>query len=441
MSTTIFTIEPYCDDLGPEKVVHIYEPQSGLRAIVAVDNTACGPAIGGVRMAADVSAEEVFRLARAMTLKNAAAALPHGGGKSGILADPHTADRPRLVRAFARTSRNLTDYIPGPDMGTDEACMAWLFDEIGRAVGLPRVLGGIPLDEIGATGYGLAHCAEAAARFCDLRLKGAAVAIEGFGNVGKHAARFLAELGTTLVAVSDSRGAVYDPEGLDIAHLAACKRESGTVAAYPRGRKLPVAELLTMPCDILVPAARPDYIHGGNAGAIRAKLLLQGANIPATAEAEAMLHWRGVLVVPDFIANAGGVICAAVEYQGGTEATAFEQIAQKIQHNTEAVLTRSRREGIEPRRARFGPRTGAGGDGVPPEELRGASWGRRRYFRSQSSSATTLWPCCARCAASAALRRNVPSFMAPGRSRGSSTSTSARWRSPRGACTLPTLLG
>jgi glutamate dehydrogenase/leucine dehydrogenase len=351
MSAPTFAIESYCDDLGPEKVVHVYEPQSGLRAIVVVDNTACGSAIGGVRLAADVSVDEVFRLARAMTLKNAAAGLPHGGGKAGIVADPYVADKPRLVRAFARAIREIADYVPGPDMGTDEKCMAWVFDEIGRAVGLPAVLGGIPLDEIGATGYGLARCAEVAARFCDLRLKGATVAIEGFGNVGKHAARFLADLGTILVAASDSRGAVYDPEGIDVARLTTVKQESGTVTAYPRGRKLPVVELLTVPCDILVPAARPDCIHGENAEAIRAKLILQGANIPATAEAEAVLHRRGVLVVPDFIANAGGVICASVEYHGGTEAAAFEQIAQKIHYNTEAVLSRSHRDGSEPRRA------------------------------------------------------------------------------------------
>ncbi len=367
MSAPTFAIEPYCDDLGPEKVVHVYEPQSGLRAIVVVDNTACGPAIGGVRLAADVSVEEVFRLARAMTLKNAAAGLPHGGGKAGIVADPHAGDKPRLVRAFARAIREIADYIPGPDMGTDEACMAWLFDEIGRAVGLPRVLGGIPLDEIGATGYGLARCAEAAARFCDLPLKGATVAIEGFGNVGRHAAHFLGKLGTTLVAASDSRGAVYDPEGIDVARLTAVKQESGTVTAYPRGRKLPVAELLTVPCDILIPAARPDCIHAGNAEAIRARLILQGANIPATADAEAVLHRRGVLVVPDFIANAGGVICAAAEYHGGTEAAAFEQIGQRVKHNTEAVLSRSHRDGIEPRRSRIGRRAGADCDGFPPK--------------------------------------------------------------------------
>lgn len=351
MSAPTFTIEPYCDDLGPEKVLHVYQPQAGLRAIVVVDNTACGPAIGGVRMAADVSVDEVFRLARAMTLKNAAAGLPHGGGKAGIVAEPHAADKPRLVRAFARAIREIADYIPGPDMGTDEACMAWLSDEIGRAVGLPRVLGGIPLDEVGATGFGLARCAEVAAPFCDLKLKGARLVIEGFGNVGRPAARFLEELGVRLVAASDSKGAVYNADGLDVSQLSAAKSKGGSVAAYERGTKVPPAELFKVPCDILIPAARPDCIHAANVAAIQARLILQGANIPATAEAEAILHRRGVVVVPDFIANAGGVICASVEYHGGTEAAAFEQIAQKIKHNTEAVLSRSRRDGMEPRRA------------------------------------------------------------------------------------------
>ena len=351
MSKPNFVIERFCDDLGPEKAVHVYEPRSGMRGMVVVDNTACGPAIGGVRMAGDVSLEEVFRLARAMTLKNAAAGLPHGGGKSGIVADPKTADKPRLLRTFARAIREIVDYIPGPDMGTDESCMAWVDDEIGRAVGLPRVLGGIPLDEIGATGFGLARCAEVAASLCGLELKGATVAIEGFGNVGRPAARFLEDLGAKLVAASDSRGAIFDPAGIDSTRLAAVKKKAGSVAAYEGGQKLPIAELLTLPCDILVPAARPDCIHAGNAAAIKARLILQGANIPATPEAETILHQRGVVVVPDFIANAGGVICAAVEYQGGSEAAAFEQIAQKVGSNTEAVLRRSRQEGIEPRHA------------------------------------------------------------------------------------------
>lgn len=340
-----------CDELGPAKVVHLHDPRSGLRAIVVVDNTACGPAIGGVRMAADVSLDEVCRLARAMTLKNAAAGLPHGGGKSGIVADPRRADKQRLVRAFARAIRHLVDYIPGPDMGTDETCMAWVFDEIGRAVGLPRVLGGIPLDEMGATGYGLAQCAEVAVAFCDLELPGATLAIEGFGNVGRPTAAFLEERGVRLVAASDSHGAIYLPEGIPVAELAEVKQRTGTVTGYPHGQKVPTAALLTLPCDILVPAARPDTIHAGNAREIQARLILQGANIPATREAETILYERGVLVVPDFIANAGGVICASVEYHGGHEAGAFEQIAPKIRANTEAVLTRSRQEKIAPRAA------------------------------------------------------------------------------------------
>jgi len=154
MPTTVFEIERFCDDVEPEKVIHIYDCEAGLRAMVVVDNTACGPAIGGVRMAPDVSLEEVYRLARAMTFKNVAAGLPHGGGKAGIMADPATADKARLIRAFARAIRTNAEYIPGPDMGTDESCMAWIHQEIGRSVGLPRVLGGIPLDEIGATGFG-----------------------------------------------------------------------------------------------------------------------------------------------------------------------------------------------------------------------------------------------------------------------------------------------
>ncbi|MEO6203331.1 MAG: Glu/Leu/Phe/Val dehydrogenase dimerization domain-containing protein [Nitrospirales bacterium] len=152
MSEPCLTFEEYCDDLGPAKIVHLYDPTCGLRGMVVIDNVACGPSIGGVRMASNVSTPELFRLARAMTLKNAAAGLPHGGGKAGIVADPRTPGKARLIRAFARAIRDLVEYIPGPDMGTDETCMAWMYDEIKRAVGLPRVLGGIPLDQIGATG-------------------------------------------------------------------------------------------------------------------------------------------------------------------------------------------------------------------------------------------------------------------------------------------------
>lgn len=351
MSTSTFLTSDFCDDLGPAKVVHIHDPNCGLKAIVVIDNIACGPSIGGVRMAADVSTSEVFRLARAMTMKNAAAGLAHGGGKSGILADSRCDNKAELVCAFARAIRDLTEYIPGPDMGTDESCMARIQNEIGRAVGLPRVLGGIPLDEIGATGYGIAQCAEVCCEFCDLDINGARVAIEGFGNVGRHAARFLAERGARLVAASDSQGAVYNPDGIDVSALTAAKCRSGSVVASVDSEQVSHAALFTLPCDILIPAARPDCIHADNAQQIQAKLILQGANIPATPDAERILFQRGVMNVPDFIANAGGVICAAVEYHDGTEPQAFETIAAKIRRNTREVLDRSRAESILPRQA------------------------------------------------------------------------------------------
>ena len=136
----------FADELGPARVVHICRPALGLKAIVTIDNTACGPAVGGVRMAPDVSLEECLRLARAMTWKNAAGGLPHGGGKSVIFADPKSsaAQKEALIRAFAQSIADLKDYIPGPDMGTDETCMAWVKDETGRAVGIPSALGGTP---------------------------------------------------------------------------------------------------------------------------------------------------------------------------------------------------------------------------------------------------------------------------------------------------------
>jgi glutamate dehydrogenase (NAD(P)+) len=204
------------------------------------------------------------------------------------------------------------------------------------------------------TAYGLACCAEVAAPFAGLELQGATLSVQGFGNVGRPAARFLAERGVKLVAASDSRGAVHDPEGIDVEALCAVKRKEGSVVAYKRGWKLPAPELLTVPCDILVPAARPDALHAGNAGAVRARLVVSGANIPATPEAEEALHRRGVLLVPDFIANAGGVICAATELHGGTEAAAFERIAQKVRENTQLVLQRARAAGVPPRQAALG---------------------------------------------------------------------------------------
>jgi glutamate dehydrogenase/leucine dehydrogenase len=324
-----------------------------VEAIVVVDNVAAGPAIGGVRMAPDVTVQEVARLARAMTLKNAAARLPHGGGKAGIIADPlmSQSDKEAAVRWFARSIRGLDRYIPGPDMGTDETCMAWVHDEIGRCVGLPSVLGGIPLDELGATGFGVVVAAEAVEAAGLIELDGARVAIQGFGAVGRHAARFLAERGAVVVSVSDRAGSVTNPDGLDVAELLAWQSSGKTVGLFSSGeRGMPDAPLWA-DCDIVVPAARGDVITAATVGLVRARLVLEGANIPITPEAEAMLHERGVLCIPDWIANAGGVICGSVEYRGGTRAEAFSLIEDTIRENTTAIVERSVKESIQPRRA------------------------------------------------------------------------------------------
>jgi glutamate dehydrogenase (NAD(P)+) len=343
----------FADELGPAKIIHVTEPRIGLRGTLVVDNVATGPSIGGLRMAPDVSTEECFRLARAMTLKNAAAGLPHGGGKSVLYGDPRMPreDKERLVRAMACALADCRDYIFGPDMGTDETCMAWVKAEIGRAVGLPRELGGIPLDEIGATGWGLRHAVEVAVRFCDFELAGARFAVQGFGAVGIHAARFLVEQGAVLVAASDSRGAIQNPQGLDVEALVELKRSGKGVGDHPGGEKLEGDALIGVPCEIWIPAARPDVIREDNAERLAARLVVAGANIPSTPGAERMLHERGVLCVPDFIANAGGVICAAMEYHGATQSAAFDAIAERIRANTEAVLEESRRRGVLPRQA------------------------------------------------------------------------------------------
>ncbi len=341
------------DGFGPKRVVHVHQPDLGLRGILVVDNVAAGPSIGGLRMAQDVTLNECFRLARAMTLKNAAAGLPHGGGKSVLQADP-TLPREKkepLIRAFACALGDIADYIFGPDMGTDETCMAWVKDEIGRAVGLPRELGGIPLDQLGATGFGVAHAVEAALPHVDFQMAGARVVIQGFGAVGMHAARFLAEKGAILVAASDSRGATRNDAGLDVAGLTEAKRRGEQVRSFAGGTAMERDAIVGVPCDIWIPAARPDVIDMNNVDQLDTRLVVQGANIAVTAAAEARLHERGILSLPDFIANAGGVICGAMEYAGTGQKAAFDAIEERIVQNVRSMLRRVRNDQLLPRQA------------------------------------------------------------------------------------------
>ncbi len=339
------------DELGPLKVLHLHSAKAGLNATVVIDNIALGPAIGGVRISSTVTETEVARLARTMTLKNALAGLSHGGGKAGIIADPKSADREHLIRTFARMIRDLHEFIPGPDMGTNEVSMAWVQDEIGRAVGLPEEIGGIPLDKLGATGFGIAECAEVTCPYCGIALQGARVAIQGYGSVGRAAAKFLSEKGAVIVAVSDSKGTAYLPQGLAVSSLDAAKSASGSVTGYSGASVRKADEIFGLDCDILIPAATPDVIHSRNVGKIRARIVLQGANIPATPDAEEQLHARGILSVPDIIVNAGGVIMAAMEFEKRTQKEAFAAIADRIRSNTKLVLETALNGKMMPRQA------------------------------------------------------------------------------------------
>ena len=336
------------DDLGPFKVIHVHEPGIGLKGVLVVDNVARGPSVGGVRMAVDVTTEECARLARAMTFKNAAADLAHGGGKAVLVGDPKMpkAQKETLIRGFCRALEEVEQYIFAPDMGTDEECMAWVKDEIGRVVALPREVGGIPLDEIGATGFGLSHAIDVAAEFCDLEIKGARFVVQGFGAVGKHATRFLSAAGAIPVAVSDSAGTIYNADGLDVDHLIALKSAGKSVTEYEGGERRDGDAIIDIECDIWIPAARPDVIHEGNVDRLNTRMFVQGANIPITYAAEKKLQQRGILNIPDFIANAGGVICAATEYQGGGETAAFAAIEEKLRRNTREVLETAQREQV-----------------------------------------------------------------------------------------------
>ena len=343
----------FSDQLGPFKIIHVQEPSVNLKATLVVDNIAKGPSIGGIRMAEDVSTEECVRLARAMTLKNAAAGLPHGGGKMVVYGNPKMPkdEKEKIIRALANALRNEDTYIFAPDMGTDEECMAWARDEIGRVVGLPSEIGGIPLDEIGATGWGLSHSVDVALKYCDFKLQGARFVVQGFGAVGKHVSRFLADNGAVLVAVADSGGAIHNPNGLDVAALLALKQQDKSVTDYADAKKMGRDDVIDVESDIWIPAARPDVVNEDNVHRLNTKLVVEGANIPLTHGAEKILHDKGILCIPDFIANAGGVICAAMEYQGASQAAALQSIEEKLRRNTEQVLETVKQKHVLPREA------------------------------------------------------------------------------------------
>jgi len=346
----------FADEFGPEKIIEVHDAASGLKGITVIDNTALGPGKGGIRMTPSVDVEEVFRLARTMTWKNSIAGLPFGGAKSGIIFDPkaHPEKKKQLMIAFGRALKNIAPkmYIAAPDVNTGEEEMRWLVEGNGSlksTTGKPKDLGGLP-HELGSTGFGVAHAAVVAVRHKKLDLSEVKFAIEGFGNVGSFAAKFLTEWGAHLVAASDSKGCIYNPSGIDFVKLSEVKKKTGSVINYS-GEKLPNEKIFELPVDVLIPAALPDVITPNNVDKINAKIVVCGGNIVMKEQEEEKLHERGILVVPDFVANAGGVISSYAEYRGYDEKKMFALIEKKIKKNTRLVLKDAKNKGWSPRNA------------------------------------------------------------------------------------------
>jgi glutamate dehydrogenase (NAD(P)+) len=355
------------DEWGPEYVVQVSKPEIDLVGFLVIDNTTLGPGKGGIRMTPNVTEEEVRRLARAMTWKNALAGIPFGGAKAGIrFSGTSVKEKKRAVQEFAKAISLFmpAKYIAGPDVNTGEQEMQWFVEATGNwrtATGKPAklcmlVFGkggtkqqcGIP-HEFGSTGFGVAHSTQVAAELLKLDMKGARVSIHGFGNVGTFAAQYLQEMGASIVAVADKDGTVYQKEGLDVKKLIQLSSARKPVAEYGKQYAIRPEDFWGVSVDILIPASVTDVINEKNKDQIKTKLIVEGGNIPMQEDIEKELWKRGVTIVPDFVANAGGVISSYAEYRGYNPKKMFDTVQKKIVASTTLVLKESLKKGLYPR--------------------------------------------------------------------------------------------
>ncbi len=291
-------------------------------------NTSRGPGKGGIRYHQDVTLSEVMALSGWMTIKNAVVNVPFGGAKGGIRVDPRQLSQSELERMTRRYTSEISSMIgpdkdiPAPDMNTNAQTMAWMMDTYsmgeGRTVtgvvtGKPLALGG-SLGRSDATGRGVFVTAREAARRLNMVIEGSRVAVQGFGNVGEASARMFAQAGARIIAIQDVGGTVYNPAGIDIAALKAHRMATGGLLGAPGCETLANEDFWALSCDFLVPAALESQINRHNAGLVAARVIVEGANGPTTPEAEAILADRGVTVVPDVLANAGGVTVSYFEW-------------------------------------------------------------------------------------------------------------------------------
>jgi len=336
-------------------------------------NIALGPAKGGIRFHPAVTLDEVTALAAWMTWKCAVAQVPFGGGKGGVACDPTRMSRRELERLTRRYVAEIVDAIgpdkdiPAPDVNTNDQVMAWVMDTYSMHTGstATAVVTGKPLELGGsagrreATGRGVSIVAREAARHEGFGVGGARVAVQGFGDVGSVSAQLLRRMGARIVAVTDWKGGVYDERGLDVEAMIDYARQQQTVDGFPAGHRLSNEELLALDVDILVPAALENQITGKNAANVRARVIVEGANGPTTPEAHRALHDRGVFIVPDILANAGGVTASYFEWVQNRhgyfwpEEEVNERLEAKMTAAFEAVAKAARRYRVDLRTAAY----------------------------------------------------------------------------------------
>ena len=353
------------DLYGPEYVLEVKDAKSGLNGFLVIHNTALGPGKGGIRLTSDITLEEVKRLAATMTWKNALAGIPFGGAKAGLRWDANQkTDKKQIIQNFARALKPflIKKYIAGPDVNTGEKEMQWFVEAAGNwraATGKPanyclKIFGnkskkcGIP-HEFGSTGLGVAEAAAVAAKFANLSLKGASIAIHGFGNVGTYTYKFLKALGAKITAIADVQGAVYSPDGFDDKTIGKVINKKITLAEAFSSKKITLTDFWSLPVDILIPASVTDVINQSNKNSLKTKIIIEAGNIPMSESIESELSAGGLLIVPDFVANAGGVISSYAEYRGYNAKRMFDLVKRKITKSTEEVLRQSFKTKKSPR--------------------------------------------------------------------------------------------
>lgn len=353
------------DEFGPEYVIRVYDAKLDMEGFLVIDNTVLGPGKGGLRMTANVTAEEVFRLARTMTFKNALADLPFGGAKAGIVWPGGSLElKKQFIQSFAKQIKLLTPkkYISAPDVNTGEKEMQWFVEATGNwrtATGKPanlcmKVFGkkdekcGIP-HEYGSTGFGVAKTAETSAEILKIDIKGAKIAIHGFGNVGTFAYIFLTQAGAKIIALADAQTSIYEEDGFDQSIIMKMIRDRRPLKEYPKGKVISAEKFWEVETDILIPASVTNVINNSNKNKIKTKVIVEAGNIPMSEDIEKEFFKKRIWIVPDFIANAGGVISSYAEYKGYNPKRMMETIEKKITKNVKLILEKSIAENKNPR--------------------------------------------------------------------------------------------